>query len=83
MTTRRRVFDTCSQPVVADMIDPWLVEADTLRMRQTRPFVFTNLKSGEGVEPIAEFIVVKGGLETAPNYWTSTQGTAEGGGGGC
>src|SRR5262245_37531250 len=23
---------------------------------------FTNLKSGEGVEPIAEFIVVKGGL---------------------
>jgi urease accessory protein len=39
------------------------MEADTLRMRQTRPFVFTNLKSGEGVESIAAFIVVKGGLE--------------------
>jgi urease accessory protein len=38
--------------------------ADTLRMRQMRPFVFTNLKSGEGVEEIAEFIVVKGGLES-------------------
>jgi len=40
-----------------------VMEADTLRMRQTRPFVFTNLKSGEGVESIAEFIVVNGGLE--------------------
>jgi urease accessory protein len=39
-----------------------VMEADTLRMRQTRPFVFTNLKSGEGVEHIAEFIVSKGGL---------------------
>jgi urease accessory protein len=41
-----------------------VMEADALRMRQARPFVFSNLKSGEGVEPIAEFIVVKGGLET-------------------
>jgi len=40
-----------------------VMEADARRMRQTRPFVFTNLKSGEGVEPIVEFIVVKGGLE--------------------
>ena len=40
-----------------------VMKADALRMRQTRPFVFTNLKSGEGVEDIAEFIVVRGGLE--------------------
>jgi urease accessory protein len=40
-----------------------VMEADALRMRQARPFVFTNLKNGEGVEHIAEFIVVKGGLE--------------------
>src|SRR5262245_41158260 len=40
-----------------------VMQADALRMRQTRPFIFTNLKSGEGVEPIAEFIIVKGGLE--------------------
>ena len=40
-----------------------VMEADALRMRRTRPFIFSNLKSGEGVEPIAEFIIVKGGLE--------------------
>jgi len=40
-----------------------VMEADTLRMRRTRPFVFTNLKSGDGVERIAEFIIVQGGLE--------------------
>ena len=39
-----------------------VMEADALRMRQTRPFIFTNLKNGVGVEHIAEFIVVKGGL---------------------
>jgi urease accessory protein len=39
-----------------------IMEADTLRMRGKRPFVFTNLKSGEGVEAIANFIIEKGGL---------------------
>src|SRR3546814_958886 len=29
-----------------------VMEADALRMRQTRPFIFTNLKSGKGVEQI-------------------------------
>ena len=40
-----------------------VMEADALRMRQTRPFIFTNLKSGEGVEQIVGFIVEKGGLD--------------------
>ena len=40
-----------------------IMEADTLRMRGKRPFVFTNLKSGEGVDQIASFVIVKGGLE--------------------
>ena len=40
-----------------------VMEEDTRRMRPTRPFVFTNLKSGEGVEIIAQFLVVEGGLE--------------------
>jgi urease accessory protein len=40
-----------------------VMEADSVRMRQTRPFVFTNLKSGEGVEQIVGFIVEKGGLD--------------------
>src|SRR6185312_5485278 len=39
-----------------------VMEADTLRMRGKRPFVFSNLKSGEGVEPITKFIIEKGGL---------------------
>lgn len=39
-----------------------VMEADTLRMRPNRPFVFTNLKSGEGVEQIASFIIQNGGL---------------------
>ncbi|MBV8413982.1 MAG: hypothetical protein JO251_02070 [Verrucomicrobia bacterium] len=39
-----------------------VMEADTLRMRAKRPFVFTNLKSGEGVDQIAKFVIEKGGL---------------------
>jgi len=39
-----------------------VMEADTLTMRGERPFVFANLKSGEGVEAIANFIIHKGGL---------------------
>jgi urease accessory protein len=39
-----------------------LMEADTLKMRGKRPFVFSNLKSGEGVEAIATFIIEKSGL---------------------
>jgi urease accessory protein len=31
-------------------------------MRGKRPFVFSNLKSGEGVEAITDFIIEKGGL---------------------
>ena len=39
-----------------------VMKADTLRMCGKRPFVFSNLKTGEGVEPITNFIVEKGGL---------------------
>ena len=42
-----------------------VMEADTVRMRASRPFVFTNLKSGEGVEQIADFIIEHGGLAKA------------------
>src|ERR1700756_986197 len=42
-----------------------VMEADTRRMRLNRPFVFTNLKSGEGIEQIANFIVANGGLAKA------------------
>jgi urease accessory protein len=33
--------------------------------RVKRPFVFTNLKSGEGVDSIADFIIDRGGLTKA------------------
>jgi urease accessory protein len=42
-----------------------VMESDTVRMRGKRPFVFTNLKSGEGVEQIANFIIENGGLSKA------------------
>ena len=42
-----------------------VMEADALRMRVKRPFVFTNLKSGEGVDQIAKFVIEKGGLAKA------------------
>ena len=39
-----------------------IMEADTSRMRATRPFIFSNLKSGQGVDEIADFILERGGL---------------------
>ncbi len=42
-----------------------VMKADALRMRVKRPFVFTNLKSGEGVDRIVNFIIDKGGLTRA------------------
>ena len=39
-----------------------VMESDARRMRTTRPFVFSNLKSGQGVDEIAAFILQKGGL---------------------
>jgi len=39
-----------------------IMKADTLHMRGSRPFVFTNLKSGEGVDRILSFIVYRGGM---------------------
>ena len=42
-----------------------IMEADARRMRTTRPFIFSNLKSGQGVDEIADFILEKGGLAAA------------------
>ncbi|MFZ0855125.1 MAG: urease accessory protein UreG [Hyphomicrobiaceae bacterium] len=39
-----------------------VMESDTKRMRGDRPFVFTNLKAGEGVTTIARFVERAGGL---------------------
>jgi urease accessory protein len=43
-----------------------VMESDARRMRGTRPFIFSNLKSGQSVDEIAGFILEKGGLAAAP-----------------
>jgi len=43
-----------------------VMRADTLRMRGERPFVFTNLKTNEGLADVVSFIVESGGLLAAP-----------------
>mgnify|MGYP005811392901 CR=1 FL=1 len=39
-----------------------VMDEDTRRMRGTRPYVFTNMRTGEGVDVITRFIEAKGGL---------------------
>lgn len=46
--------------------DLGIMDRDAKKMRGDKPFVFTNIKAGEGVEDIAGFMVKTGGL-TAPD----------------
>jgi urease accessory protein len=41
-----------------------VMDRDTKKMRGTRPFVFSNMRTGDGAEDVASFIVKKGGLAT-------------------
>jgi urease accessory protein len=50
-------------PLVGASLD--VMERDAKRMRGERPFVFTNLKAGDGIEQIVDFIVTQGGLHTS------------------
>jgi urease accessory protein len=47
-------------PLVGASLD--VMERDARRMRGERPFVFTNLRAGHGVEAVARFIEQAGGL---------------------
>ena len=47
-------------PLVGANLD--VMKVDTVRMRVGRPFVFTDLKRGLGVEEITRFIIEQGGL---------------------
>ena len=42
--------------------DLGVMDRDTKRMRGERPYVFTNLKAGQGVGEIVDFIIEAGGL---------------------
>ncbi|MFT8376651.1 MAG: urease accessory protein UreG, partial [Gluconobacter cerinus] len=42
--------------------DLGVMDRDSKKMRGMRPFVFANIRAGEGVPEIARFIVEQGGL---------------------
>ena len=39
-----------------------VMERDATRMRKTRPFVFANMRAGEGIESVVDFVISRGGL---------------------
>jgi urease accessory protein len=39
-----------------------VMDRDARRMRCERPYVFTNLKTGEGLDRVVDFAVAQGGL---------------------
>jgi urease accessory protein len=43
-----------------------VMDRDARRMRGDRPFVFTSIRGGEGVEPVAEFVIRHGLLRLSP-----------------
>jgi urease accessory protein len=47
-------------PMVGASLD--VMDRDALRMRGERPFVFTNLKTGQGLDAIVDFLASQGGL---------------------
>ena len=51
-------------PLVGADLD--VMDRDAKKMRGERPFVFSNLKSGQGVDQIIEFIVRQGMLKALP-----------------
>jgi len=44
-----------------------VMQRDAHKMRDGRPFVFTNLKSGDGIAAVADFVVREGMLHPAGN----------------
>ena len=42
-----------------------VMDRDAKRMRGTRPFVFANIRAGQGVAEIAAFVEKQGGLRAA------------------
>lgn len=50
-------------PLVGASLD--VMRNDTLRMRGERPFVFTNIRAGEGLDDVERFIVTAGMLRAA------------------
>jgi urease accessory protein len=53
--------------------DLGVMDRDAKKMRGERPFVFSNLKSGQGVEDIIDFIVRQGMLKALPGAGSTDQ----------
>jgi urease accessory protein len=53
-------------PMVGASLD--VMDRDARKMRGERPFVFTNLKSGHGLETVVRFIESEGLLATTPQH---------------
>ena len=47
-------------PMVGANLD--IMERDTLKMRGTKPFIFSNLKKGQGLKEISNFIISNAGI---------------------
>lgn len=47
-------------PLVGADLD--VMDRDSRKMRGTRPFLFSNLKAGVGIDEVVEFILIMGGL---------------------
>ncbi len=41
------------------------MERDARKMRGEKPFVFTNLKTGQGLDEVVEFVIREGMLKAA------------------
>ena len=41
-----------------------VMERDARKMRGQRPFIFTNMRAGQGIDEIARFIKEKGGMSS-------------------
>ena len=50
-------------PLVGADLD--VMDRDARKMRGDRPFIFSNLKAGIGLDPVVDFILLSGGLEFA------------------
>jgi urease accessory protein len=48
-------------PLVGASLD--VMDRDARAMRGARPFVFTNLKAGSGIDTVAEFVIIQGCLD--------------------
>src|SRR5690606_18167062 len=58
--------------------DLGVMDRDARRMRHERPFVFTNLRSGEGLADVVRFIEEAGGLDAAGACAYKTHPSARG-----